>query len=126
MPDPAPARQRDARVRFVANNIISKEGGRARAAALSPRRRRAIARKGWRVMCAKHFGSDRTAQRRYLAALGTWVYERMAGSFLPGSPLRTSSRHPGPIQDWRSAYYTSDLFTGEYLDIEFMEHLNNV
>jgi hypothetical protein len=71
-------------------------------------------------MVKRHFGGDVRAQRQYLAQLGTYVYEREAGSFNPRSPLRTSSRHPGPIQDWRSRYYTPDLYTGDHVDVQFM------
>jgi hypothetical protein len=113
--------ERDARGRFVAGNHASSAGGRARAIKLPARRRRAIARRGYRAMVRKHFGSDGRAQRQYLAQLGTYNYERMAGSFLPGSPLRTNASHPGPIQDWRSRYYTPDLFTGAHRDVQFME-----
>jgi hypothetical protein len=72
-------------------------------------------------MVARHFDGDTVAQRRYLAQLGVYVYEREAGSFNPRSPLRTTARHPGAIQDWRAAYYTQDLFTGEHIDVRFME-----
>jgi hypothetical protein len=81
-------------------------------------------------MCKKHFGSDRTAQRHYLAQLGSFWYEVMAGALLPdgtrrpGSPLRTSARHPGPIQEWRALYYTPDLYRGDHIDVDFMEHLH--
>lgn len=124
MPDPAPPAERDTRGRFVANNLISSQGGRARARALTRRRRRAIARKARRAMVRRHFGGDDRAQRHYLAALGAYVYEVQAGAFRPGSPLRPNAAHPGPIQDWRSRYYMQDLFTGDHRDIEFMEHLN--
>lgn len=72
-------------------------------------------------MVARHFGGDRQAQRHYLAQLGVFVYERMAGSFLPGSPLRTNATHPGAIQDWRARYYTPSLLSGEHRDVQFME-----
>lgn len=71
-------------------------------------------------MVARHFGGDRQAQRKYLAALGAYVYEVMAGSYLPGSPLRSNASHPGPIQDWRARHYTPNLFTGAHRDVEFM------
>lgn len=116
LPEPAPPRQRDNRGRFVRNNRISSQGGRARAAALSRRRRRAIARKGRRAMVLRHFGGDDHAQRRYWAQLGAYVYERMAGAYRPGSPLRPNAAHPGPIQDWRATYYTGDLLRGQWRD----------
>ena len=111
---------RDARGRFTTGNTIASVGGRARAAALSPRRRKAIARKARRAMVRKHFAGDDQAQRKYLAELGRYVYEVQAGTFQPGSPLRTNTRHPGSIQEWRSRYYQLGLFAGQHLDVEFI------
>lgn len=122
---PDPQLNRDARSRFIAGNHAASAGGRARAAKLTRRRRRAIARKGYRAMVARHFGGDRQAQRHYLAQLGIYNYEVMCGSFMPGSPLRTNATHPGAIQDWRARYYTSDLFAGAHRDVEF-EHVHSV
>lgn len=120
LPDPAPPAERDARGRFTRNNTISSQGGRARAQALTARRRRAIARKGYRVMLRRHFGGDRTAQARYLAALGVHNYEAMAGvTGGLGLAVRRAARHPGPIQEWRSAYYTQNLYTGDHIDVDF-------
>jgi hypothetical protein len=118
MPDSI-RRERDSRGRFLPGNTASRAGGRARAAALSRRRRRAIARRGYRAMVRRHFGGDHQAQRRYLAQLGVYNYEVQAGAFRPGSPLRTTARHPGAIQDWRAAYYTQNLYTGDHIDVEF-------
>jgi hypothetical protein len=118
-PDPAPPRERDNRGRFVRNNRISSAGGRARAQALSKRRRKAIARKGWRVMVRRHFGGDDRAQRRYFGALGAYNYEVLAGATSPRSPLRPNASHPGAIQDWRARYYTENLLTGSHRDEDF-------
>lgn len=70
-------------------------------------------------MVAKHFGGDDRAQRTYLAELGRYAYEVQAGSFLQGSPLRTSVRHPGPIQEWLSRYWQPSLLVGDHLDVDF-------
>lgn len=113
--------QRDARGRFVAGNTIARDGGHARAKKLPKRRRRAIARKGYRVMVARHFGGDRNCQRSYLAELGRYAYEVQAGTFRPGSPLRTTTRHPGTIQEFRARYYQSNLLWGAHRDVDFME-----
>lgn len=72
-------------------------------------------------MVRKHFGGDMRAQRQYLAQLGAYNYEVMAGTFLPGSPLRSNASHPGPIQDWRARHYTPSLLFGAHRDVEFME-----
>ncbi len=110
---------RDARGRFAPGNQVSSQGGRARAAKLSPRRRKAIARKGYRTMVTRHFGGDQVAQRKYFGELGVYNYEVQAGTFRPGSPLRTPTRHPGPIQTWRARYYNLQLFVGAHLDADF-------
>lgn len=112
--------ERDARGRFAIGNQIASAGGRARAATLSKRRRRAIARRGYRAMVARHFAGDERAQRHYLAALGAYNYEVMAGAYLPGSPLRPNAQHPGPIQEFLSRYWQPSLLAGDHLDIQFM------
>lgn len=110
---------RDSRGRFTPGNSAASVGGHARAATLTPRKRRAIARKGYRAMVARHFSGDARAQRTYLAQLGRYAYEVQAGSFLPGSPLRTNCQHPGPIQEWLSRYWQPSLLVGDHLDIDF-------
>jgi hypothetical protein len=110
----------DSKGRFTKGNTLAQKGGRARAAALTRRRRRAIARKGYRAMVRKHFGGDDHAQRAYFAALGVYNYEVQAavtGGL--GLVVRRAARHPGPIQDWRAAYYTGDLLTGAHRDVNF-------
>jgi hypothetical protein len=111
MPQP----ERDHRGRFVAGNQIASAGGQARAAKLTPRRRRAIARKARRAMVRKHFAGDDRAQRKYLAALGVWNSEKV---FI-GTPIPVRAQHPGPIQEWRSRYYQLDLLNGLHRDVEF-------
>lgn len=96
---------RDNKGRFTKGNAYAAAGGRARAAKLTKRRRKAIARKARRAMVRKHFGGDDRAQRAYFAALGLRV--------------RLAATHPGPIQDWRAAYYTDNLFTGAHRDVDF-------
>lgn len=129
LPESAPPRQRDARGRFAPGNRISSVGGKARGAALSRRRRRAIARKGYRVMVKRHWGGDQRAQRKYWGEMGSFQYEVQAGALLPDgtrnplSPLRTNARHPGPAQEWRARYYTDSLLYGQHRDVDFMERL---
>lgn len=110
---------RDARGRFVRGNGVASDGGRARAAKLTPRRRRQIARKGRAALVRKHFHGDDRAQRHYLAALGAYAYEVAAGAYDPRTPLRPNATHPGPIQDWLAHYWTPGLFTGAHIDIDF-------
>ncbi len=90
------SRERDKRGRFVRGNTLARAGGQARAAKLTPRRRKAIARLARRRMVERHFGGD---DRR--------------------SPLRTAVRHPGPIQDWRAKKLTFSLFDAINQDVVF-------
>jgi hypothetical protein len=107
--------ERDSRGRFVAGNSIASVGGHARAATLTPRRRRAIARKARRAMVRKHFGGDDRAQRKYFAALGLWNSEKV----FVGTPVPVRAQPPGAIQEWRSRYYQLDLLNGLHRDVEF-------
>ena len=111
--------QRDSRGRFVRGNSIASIGGQARAQKLSPRRRKAIARLARRRMVERHFGGDDRQQRQYFAELGRYAYEAAAGSYRPGSPLRTAVQHPGPIQDWRGRKMTYVLFDALNQDVVF-------
>lgn len=111
---------RDSRGRFAPGNSAASAGGRARAAKLSQRRRRAIARKGYRAMVARHFAGDYRAQRHYISALGAYNYEVMAGAYEPGNPLRPNARHPGPIQEFLARYWQQSLLDGPHLDVPFM------
>lgn len=113
------SRQRDRRGRFVKGNTIASAGGQARAAKLSPRRRKAIARLARRRMVERHFGGDDRQQRQYFAELGRYAYEAQAGSYRERSPLRTAVRHPGPIQDWRARKLTFSLFDAINQDVVF-------
>ncbi len=106
---------RDARGRFTPGNTAASAGGRARAAKLSRRRRRAIARQGYRAMVARHFDGDERAQRKYFAALGLWNSERV----FEGTPVPVRASHPGPIQEWRARFYQLGLFAGLHLDVVF-------
>ena len=113
------SRQRDKRGRFIRGNTIASAGGQARAQALTPQRRRAIARQARRRMVERHFGGDDGQQRRYFAELGRYAYEAQAGSYRARSPLRTAVRHPGPIQDWRARQMTFSLFDAINQDVVF-------
>lgn len=110
---------RDARGRFAPGNDLASAGGRARAAKLSRRRRRQIARMGYRAMVEKHFLGDFHAQHRYLGELGAYAYDVQAGAHLPGSPLRPIARHPGTISEWLCRYWQLELFAGVHLDVNF-------
>jgi len=112
---------RDAKGRFDVGNTFAAEGGRARAKTLSRRRRKAIARKGYRAMVKKVFLGDYIAQKRYFAALGRWNYEQMATvSGGLGLSVKLATRHPGRPTDFLAAYWQLDLLRGEHNDVQFM------
>ena len=67
----------DERGRFARGNGWASVGGRARAARLSPERRREIARAGWRGLVAKRFGGDVVAAKRFLGDLGAWASDQV-------------------------------------------------
>ncbi len=64
---------RDAKGRFTAGNEWASKGGRARARALSPQRRREIARMGFAAMVDRHFEGDKKAAVDWLTAKGQWA-----------------------------------------------------
>jgi hypothetical protein len=59
---------RDAQGRFTPGNGYGSDGGRARAATLSPARRHEIAKTGFAALAAKYFGG----RRRKCAA---WLFD---------------------------------------------------
>lgn len=96
-PDPEPLFNRDPRTgRFVAHNLASYQGGRARAERLSPQRRRAIASMGFAAFVAKRFGGDRQAAVRWLGQLGAWAVEEAAYRNCPQIYKPGYWPHPGP------------------------------
>lgn len=111
-----PARRRG---QFQPGNTFASLGGQARAAKLSSRRRRAIARKARRALVAKRFHGDDQAQRRYIAALGAYAYEVQAGAYDAGSPLRPNAAHPGTISEFLERHWQPSLLVGAHVDIDF-------
>lgn len=83
----------DGRGRFARGNGWAAVGGRARAVALSPERRREIARAGWRALVAKRFGGDVAAARRWLGDLGAWASDQAYRGTFVYKP--DAFRHPG-------------------------------
>lgn len=107
---------RAANGQFTRGNSYAAIGGRVRAAKLSSRRRRAIARKGYRAMVRKHFLGDFRAQRAYWAALGMWNSEKV---FI-GTPVPVRAVNPGKPQEFLTRYWQLELMKGAHLDIDFM------
>lgn len=110
---------RDSKGRFTSGNTEAAQGGRARAAKLSKRRRKLIARLGYDAMVAKTFHGDYSAQRAYWGALGVWNSERI---FI-GTPVPVRASDPGKPTDFLTRFWQLDLFRGEHRDVEFMEHV---
>jgi hypothetical protein len=92
---------------FTQGNAYAAEGGRARAAKLSPERRREIARAGWLGRVRRQFGGDVDAARAYIADLGRW-----AGDPYDGDPIPRVYQHPGEPSEYRARRYQLPLFGG--------------
>lgn len=106
--------------RFAPGNTIASHGGHARAAKLSKRRRRQIAKKARRALVEKHFAGDDRAQKEYLAELGRWAYEQQAAVDVGlGASVRLATRHPGTIQEFRARFYQMSLFTPLNAEVDF-------
>lgn len=62
--------------RFLPGHSLASKGGKARAAALTPERRRDIARQGRQAMIARHFNGDAYAADQWLARKGQYAQDR--------------------------------------------------
>ncbi|MCO6450407.1 MAG: hypothetical protein J5I90_06420 [Caldilineales bacterium] len=86
---------RDSKGRFTRGNPYAARGGRARAQALSPQRRREIARLGFAALVETRFDGDSDMARGWLGSVGAW-----AGDVYRGTPWQRF-QHPGGIDDYR-------------------------
>jgi hypothetical protein len=82
--------ERDENGHFLPGHRWATKGGQARAAKLSAKQRKAIARKGFNALVAKRFGGDREAAVAWLTAKGQWANDQHYPSALqvfqdPGS-----------------------------------------
>jgi hypothetical protein len=84
---------RDTLGRFASGNPYAGDGGRARAARLTPERRREIARAGWLGLVARRFGGDREAAARWFGELGAWATDAIYRDRFP------VFEHPGPCPE---------------------------
>jgi hypothetical protein len=84
---------RDPLGRFAPGNEYAGDGGRARAAQLSPQRRREIARAGWEGLIRRRFGGDREAAERWFGRLGAWASD---AAYRDAFPV---FQHPGPCPE---------------------------
>jgi len=92
---------------FERGNEYAAVGGKARAAKLSPERRREIARAGWLGRVRRQFGGDEDAARAYVADLG-----RFAGDPYDGDPVPRVYHHPGDANEYRARRYQLTLWGG--------------
>lgn len=81
---------RDAGGLFTRGNPWASKGGQARAAALSPERRRQIAAAGWAGFVARRFGGDPARAAAWLGQLGAWASDAAYRDSFP------KFQHPGP------------------------------
>ena len=100
--------QRKANGKFAKGNTISKRGGHARARALSPRRRRQIAKQGWAALVARRFAGDERAAKRWWGAMGAYHYDRQVMDIY--GAIRPAFPHPGTPTEFRSRLYQTNLF----------------
>lgn len=112
-----PSRQRSASGKFVKGNHYAKRGGHARAAKLSQRRRRQIAKQGWQGLVNRRFAGDERAAKAWVGAVGAHAYDRrlfdIYGAIRPAFP------HPGEPSEFRSRLYQLYLLAGAHLDVNF-------
>lgn len=111
------AQQRKTNGRFAKGNTISRRGGHARARALSPRRRRQIAKQGWAGLVAKRFGGDERAAKAWWGALGAYHYDQQLAGL--GWYLRGVFPHPGTPTEFRAKRYQASLFDGLVREVDF-------
>ena len=82
---------RDDLGRFAPGNGFASSGGRARAAALTPERRRQIARAGWLALVDKRFDGNASEAARYIGKVGAWATDAPSRDGFP------KFAHPGPM-----------------------------
>jgi hypothetical protein len=73
---------------------IASLGGKARAAKLTPERRKEIARQGFAAMVARHFGGDKAAAIEWLTARLNFVHDPC--------PWNRVFQDPGPMPPARA------------------------
>ena len=100
--------QRRGNGQFAPGNSISSRGGRARAAKLSPRRRRQIAKSGWVGLVDRRFGGDERAAKLWVGAVGAFHYDQQLQGL--GWYLRPAFPPPGTPSQFRARLYQAGLF----------------
>lgn len=108
---------RDQRGRFGPGNPFAAEGGRARAKKLSKRRRRKIARLGWKALVDKRFGGNERAAAWWLGKVGAHTYARMVSGEGSSIAFKEVFAHPGSPEEFMTWYRR--LFPGCDSDVAF-------
>ena len=107
---------RDARGRFQAKNPFASRGGNARAKKLSKRRRKKIARLGWKGLVERRFEGNEAAARFWWGKVGAHTYARLAvgGTAIP---WKSVFDYPGSPEEFMTWYRR--LFPGCDQDVAF-------
>lgn len=95
--------ERDEQGRFLPGHRWASKGGQARARALTPERRREIARLGWRALVKRRFNGDAKAAKAWLTAKGLAALDQDM------SPELQKFDDPGPMPEEEQAFILSDL-----------------
>lgn len=109
--------ERDRRGRFARGNAVASAGGKARAAKLSKRRRRQIAKSGWKAMVRRHFACNEAEAKRWWGEIGAWAYDQQAGA--GNGIIGVAFPHPGDPQSFRARLYQLPLLVGLHLDVDY-------
>lgn len=108
---------RNSKGQFTKGNPYAQRGGHARAAKLSPRRRRQIAKQGWASLVQRRFAGDERAAKAWVGAVGAYHYDQrildIYGAIRPAFP------HPGDPNEFRAQRYQLGLLVGAHLDVNF-------
>lgn len=109
--------QRKRNGQFAKGNTISRRGGHARAKALSPRRRRQIAKQGWAGLVARRFGGDERAAKAWWGAMGAYHYDQLVMDIY--GAIRPAFPHPGDPSEFRAGLYQTNLFDCLVREVDF-------
>jgi hypothetical protein len=111
--------------RFAKGNTISRRGGHARAQALTPRRRRQIAKAGWAGLVQRRFGGDERAAKAWWGAIGAYHYDQQVMDIY--GAIRPAFLHPGEPTEFRARLYQTGLFDCLVSEVNFYggSHVNH-
>ena len=111
-PDP----NRSAGGKFAKGNTISSKGGQARAAKLSKRRRRQIAKQGFQALVDKRFNGNRQLAKNWVGDIGAHNYAKSTGL-----RLKACFAHPGEPEEYVARALSKMGNPDEEIDFGFFE-----